>query len=233
MLFIKLLLAHLLGDFVFQPGAWVAHKNKNKIRSKYLYYHFLLHFVFLLILTKFDFKYIWLVVFISVSHFLIDCGKIYLSNAHNSKTLFFADQALHLIVLLVGSYYFEPFDFDVNYLYDDKIITLIALLAFTTYATSVILKFLLAGFNPVTNVSTTNNAGKYIGMLERLFIFFFVLSNYWEGIGFLLTAKSIFRFGDLKESKDIRLTEYILIGTLLSFAFGIGSAQLYKLLIHV
>lgn len=38
----------------------------------------------------------------------------------------------------------------------------------------------------------------------------------------MLAAKSILRFDDLKESKDRKLTEYILIGTLLSF----GSAVL-------
>lgn len=66
-----------------------------------------------------------------------------------------------------------------------------------------------------------NNAGKYIGILERLFIFIFVVTGNWEGVGFLLAAKSIFRFGDLKESKDRKLTEYILIGTLLSFGIAI------------
>ena len=58
-------------------------------------------------------------------------------------------------------------------------------------------------------------------MLERLFIFGFIIINFWEGIGFRLAAKSIFRFGDLKESKDIKLTDYILIGTLLGFGLAI------------
>lgn len=66
------------------------------------------------------------------------------------------------------------------------------------------------------------NAGKYIGILERLFVFTFIVTGHWEAIGFLMAAKSIFRFGDLKESKDRKLTEYILIGTLLSF--GIATA---------
>jgi hypothetical protein len=74
----------------------------------------------------------------------------------------------------------------------------------------------------------TNNAGKYIGILERLFIFFFVLINFGKESAFLLAAKSIFRFGDLKESKDVKLTEYILIGTLLSFGLGILCAMVYK-----
>jgi hypothetical protein len=48
-----------------------------------------------------------------------------------------------------------------------------------------------------------------------------VILGRWEAIGFLLAAKSVFRFGDLKESKDRKLTEYILIGTLLSFGVAI------------
>jgi hypothetical protein len=43
----------------------------------------------------------------------------------------------------------------------------------------------------------------------------------WEGIGFLIAAKSIFRFGDIKESEGLKLTEYFMIGTLLSFGMAI------------
>ena len=68
-------------------------------------------------------------------------------------------------------------------------------------------------------------------MLERLFVFVFVVTANWEGIGFLLAAKSVFRFGDLKESKDRKLTEYILIGTLLSFGIAIATGMLVLKLI--
>ena len=61
----------------------------------------------------------------------------------------------------------------------------------------------------------------YIGILERLFVFSFILTGHFEAIGFLLAAKSIFRFGDLKEAKDRKLTEYVLIGTLLSFGIAL------------
>jgi len=46
------------------------------------------------------------------------------------------------------------------------------------------------------------------------------VTGHWEAIGFLIAAKSVFRFGDLKESKERKLTEYILIGTLLSFGIA-------------
>ena len=70
---------------------------------------------------------------------------------------------------------------------------------------------------------------KYIGILERVLIFVFILTNHFEAVGFLLAAKSIFRFGDLKEAQDLKLTEYVLIGTLLSFGIAIVTAMLAQM----
>lgn len=75
------------------------------------------------------------------------------------------------------------------------------------------------------------NAGKYIGWLERALILSFVLLDQWSAIGFLATAKSVFRFGDLSRSKDRKLTEYILIGTLLSYSIAIGIGTLARTLL--
>jgi len=55
-------------------------------------------------------------------------------------------------------------------------------------------------------------------------VFIFITEGHWEAVGFLITAKSVFRFSDLKESKDRKLTEYILIGTLMSFGIAIITA---------
>lgn len=65
-------------------------------------------------------------------------------------------------------------------------------------------------------------------MLERLLICCFILAGHFEAIGFLLAAKSIFRFGDLKEAQDRKLTEYVLIGTLLSFGIAIATGLLVQ-----
>ena len=97
---------------------------------------------------------------------------------------------------------------------------LIIALVGITFFSSVVIKKIMEIFNyPLPN-DGIEDAGKYIGMLERLFIFTFIITDFWEGIGFLLAAKSIFRFGDLKEHKEIKLTEYILIGTLISFGLA-------------
>ena len=42
-LIVKLLLAHLLGDFLLQPNSWVLDKENKKHKSIYLYIHTLLH----------------------------------------------------------------------------------------------------------------------------------------------------------------------------------------------
>lgn len=60
-----------------------------------------------------------------------------------------------------------------------------------------------------------------IGYLERVLIMTFMLVGCMEGIGFLLAAKSIFRFGELTKAKEVKITEYVMIGTLSSFTIAI------------
>jgi len=228
---LMLVLAHLIGDFLLQPTAWVKDKKKYKIKSKYLYLHLLVHFVLLLLITKFNREYFFALIVIVVSHFAIDCAKIYFEKKKTAKIWFVTDQVLHLAVIAAVIRYYYPYEIDFEVIYSSKNLALATALVTVTYVSAIVLKIMLSKWsNQITknNNDETNNAGKYIGILERLFIFFFVVINFWEGIGFLLAAKSIFRFGDLKESKDVKLTEYILIGTLLSFGLGILCAMVYK-----
>ena len=64
-------------------------------------------------------------------------------------------------------------------------------------------------------------AGKWIGYIERVLILASVLTSNIEAVGFLLAAKSVFRFGDLNKAKEIKITEYVLLGTLASFSFAL------------
>lgn len=228
-LFLSLVLAHLVGDFLLQPNAWVKDKKKKKIKSKFLFYHIGLHLLLLLITTQFNSDYLLGILFVALSHFGIDCAKLYFEKKKTEKLWFFTDQLLHLTVIAIVVYCYFPYQIPISNLYSQQNLALITALVLVTNVSAIVLKVLLSKWSDqLIKTDDTNNAGKYIGILERLFIFFFVLMNFWEGIGFLLAAKSIFRFGDLKESKDVRLTEYILIGTLLSFGLGILCAMLYK-----
>ena len=225
---LKLLLAHLIGDFVFQPNKWVKHKQQHKLKSSKLYLHIAVHALALLILLQFDFTY-WLGISISlISHLLIDLAKLYAPKKMNAAGLFVLDQALHgLIILCVVQLYF-PFHWSVDFIYTPTFLILLVAILMVTSVASILLRFLMAHWRTQEeSEGSLKNAGSYIGMLERLFIFGFVVINYWEGIGFLLAAKSVFRFGDLTNAKDRKLTEYILIGTLLSFGIAILFASGY------
>lgn len=77
------------------------------------------------------------------------------------------------------------------------------------------------------------NAGKWIGYLERILILTFIFTGNIEGIGFLLAAKSVFRFGELNKAKDIKTTEYVLIGTFASFTIAIMTGFAVKRLLEM
>ncbi|MCB9188754.1 MAG: DUF3307 domain-containing protein [Flavobacteriales bacterium] len=231
---LKLILAHILGDFVFQPDSWVKDKKKRKHKSPKLYWHLGVHALALLLALQFDFHY-WLgILLITVSHFVIDLGKLHAHEKLNGRWLFFIDQALHLIVIASVVYYYHPFNISLSDIYSPQNLLLIVFLLLVTFVTSICMKVLISKWKPEEeNKDALKNAGSYIGMLERLFIFGFIVINYWEGIGFLLAAKSVFRFGDLSKAKDRNLTEYILIGTLLSFGLAILIAMGYNYLLEI
>jgi len=76
------------------------------------------------------------------------------------------------------------------------------------------------------------HAGEWIGCIERVLILTFVITGTVEAVGFLLAAKSIFRFGDLNKAKEIKITEYVLLGTLASFTIALLVAFMLNSIIH-
>jgi len=73
-----------------------------------------------------------------------------------------------------------------------------------------------------------SDGGRIIGYAERLLIFVFVLAGAPSAIGFLVTAKSIFRFGEVTGEAKRKQAEYIIIGTLVSFAYAVTTAYLVR-----
>jgi hypothetical protein len=69
-----------------------------------------------------------------------------------------------------------------------------------------------------------DQGGKLIGQLERALIFLLILAGQPASIGLLIAAKSVLRFGELKETEHRMEAEYIIIGTLMSFLFGAAAA---------
>lgn len=231
--FLKLILAHLIGDFMLQPDAWVKHKRKRQHRSRYLYYHIATHALLLVVLLAFDLSFWKGILIILVSHYFIDLAKLFLERKRiNSALLFAADQLAHIGVLTLVVFLYFPFELEVARIYTPETLLFALALLLVTFVGAVVIRQLMSRW-PLPEDSrndSLHNAGKYIGMLERLLVFCFILLEQWTAIGWLITAKSVFRFSDLTRAKDRKLTEYILIGTLLSFGFAIVVGVAYLLL---
>lgn len=220
MLFVQLLLAHLLGDFILQPGRWVIGKEERKYASPFLYLHTALHgLLAFLIVGKPDF---WpYALILALLHGGIDLSKLMFQNERNRRSWFLFDQLLHLVVLCAIAMCYEETEWNLKP--DDSLLVLLTGVVLLTQPASLLIKVIISAWTPEpkNGDESLSNAGNYIGILERLFIFGFILAGHFEAIGFLLGAKSIFRFGDLTRSNDRKLTEYVLIGTLLSFGIAI------------
>lgn len=234
-IFIKLILAHFIGDFLLQPTSWVKDKEVNKAKSIYLYAHILIHGL-LIILVLWNINQWCLALFLMIAHGIIDAIKLYAQKEENKSNWFITDQIVHIISILgLWVLFFKP-DINLNPIVSNSKIWIYATaLLVITVVSGIVMRELMSSWSKSledNNDESLSNAGKYIGMLERIFIFVFVITGNWDGIGFLLATKSVFRFGDLKESKDRKLTEYILIGTLLSFGIAIGVGMLVLKLIE-
>lgn len=221
-IFVKLLLAHLLGDFLLQPSSWVLDKESKKQKSKYLYIHTFLHGILAWLFVG-EMAFGSFALALAVTHGFIDFLKLQFQNKKTKRNWFVVDQILHLITIVVIASLYENLTLDFT-VFNNQFWILITGILFLTKPTSIIIKHILSVWTPESknkNDDSLENAGNYIGIFERLFVFCFILTGHFEAIGFLLAAKSIFRFGDLKEAKDRKLTEYVLIGTLISFGMAL------------
>lgn len=229
LLFIKLFLAHLICDFLLQPLRWVIHKEANKFLSKYLYAHVFLHFAVTLLLL-WDLTYWKLVLIIAVSHYLIDLAKLYVTPHFRRPAIpFFIDQALHVLVLYACAYHTNLWEHSATLLQQLNW-GLVTAIVFVSFPAAFMMSYLLEGMSAQIELDHKSlpNAGKYIGIMERLLVLLFIIIGRWEAIGLLITAKSVFRFNDLKATNNRKLTEYILIGTFLSFGIAIITGLIYK-----
>ncbi|WP_285008582.1 DUF3307 domain-containing protein [Pedobacter faecalis] len=243
-LLFKLIVAHLLTDFVFQPDSWVEDKKKNKAKSTKLMWHALLTAaVAYLISGLYGNIVIPLVIFIT--HYLIDLAKLYLKDSFRN---FMLDQLAHLVVIILLwlgveqnldsiSLWFQSLSahpafwlITAGYIFVSWPLGIIIGKATHKWRNQIALEqakrnelaneTLLTGEESGTKEEEPlglASAGKWIGICERILILTFVLMQQYTAIGFLMTAKSILRFSE-KETNTQLKTEYILVGTLVSFA---------------
>lgn len=214
-------IAHLCLDYFFQTDNLAKQKNTIGFKSSFLYWHALACFA-LAWLFSLQLGFALAAGIIATTHFLMDGFKRHLNNSkYFGRYSFFIDQAIHLIILTIVVVLFHKwhginpsFDISINFKY---------LLIITGYL--ICLKpaniFIREVFK-VTEIQVSSdnempNAGKVIGVLERILTLTLIIVSQYSAVGFLIAAKSILRYGNNETLK----TEYVLIGTMLSFGIAV------------
>ncbi len=222
---LKLLLAHILSDFVLQTeGMCNGKKTAGLSRFRNLFLHGLIHAATAyLLVSQWSNWMIPSVLFLT--HFIMDYIKSTLMK--ENLTTFIVDQAVHIgILFILWLFLFQQRDVYCIWLIDNwndpGVWAVIVAYLLVLKPTSVFLNIFIKRWTPQDSNDHLPNAGKWIGYLERILILTFIFTSNTEGIGFLLAAKSIFRFGELSKAKEIKTTEYVLIGTLASFTVAIS-----------
>lgn len=158
---------------------------------------------------------------LAISHVLIDLVKSY----YSGLGYFIVDQFLHVLMLVIVWLCLTDIGFGMILQYVRTLLDAPNLLVVLAYLllmkpASLLISLILAKL--VTLKSTSKQGalagGHLIGIAERLLILTLILVEQYSAIGLVVAAKSVLRFNDLRDSHDRTLTEYILLGSLLSFS---------------
>ena len=219
-LLILQLLAHLVSDFYLQTEKSCKSKADNAFKSRHLYIHALITFACAWLFSL-SVGYWWAALLIAVLHLVIDGLK---SVCKNLKGAFFIDQLLHLVVIVAVVALFNKGVISLPiWLPETKVLLWIVAFAFCLRPAN----FIIQNIFKEAKISIPDsgkeqslpNAGRVIGNMERMLTLVFVMLGQYEAIGFLLAAKSLLRF---RETDTVK-SEYVLVGTLLSFGIAILS----------
>jgi hypothetical protein len=220
---VALAFGHALADFLLQSDEMVRHKTRP---------HVLLLHVGIVTLVSwaalgFPLEPL-LLILVGVSHLAIDWLKL----RHGSQSFgpFVVDQAAHLAMIVAGATLFPGAWAEGLWAHGPGPLVLLpqamalgAGFVFTVWGGDYAVRALMSDLTPPDPASLPKG-GRLIGRLERAMILMLVIAGQPDGIGFLIAAKSLLRFNDLAQDKDRRVSEYVIIGTLASFAWGLVAA---------
>lgn len=236
---IPLVTAHLLGDFVLQTREDVAYKHRPLVLLKHAVIVAAVSYVLLGVPGA------WIAVTaVFVSHLGIDYVKV--RTGRDDLRAFAVDQAAHLLALALIAVFAasDPSaSFWLVYAGSDyyALLVLAAGIIATIPMGAILVGKAVAPFlaklervreDAPTAPHGFEEGGRLIGQLERALILLFVLLNQITAIGFLIAAKSILRFGEVKDRANRMEAEYIIIGTLVSFLWGLVLAYVTRQVLH-
>ena len=229
---IRLILAHLLTDFVFQPYSWVKNRQEKRYRSSKLYVHALITALAAYLISGLLSAW-WIFPVVLITHLLIDLWKSY---QPNKLKFFLIDQLLHFaVIVLLWIFTFNLWGEMGTFI--QKVVTNVDVMIIVTgylivaWPLGVSIGIATEKWRNDAEVNKEGmaKAGMWIGQLERFLILTFILINQFTAVGLLIAAKSILRFSDKENTQ--KKTEYVLIGTLISFSATIVLGLLMEYLL--
>jgi hypothetical protein len=241
--FLAACLAHLVGDFPFQPGFLL---ERKRFRWWAILAHGVIHWILLALCLIFFATplplvpwRLFLLTFVYVAiHLLVDAARQHFFA--DSILVLAMDQVLHLativgLTICITNAGWHEIHSLVAPAHSTRDLMLSGGIVYTTviFAGGYLIRYMTRGLvhrlpTEVVGEPTEQlkNAGLYIGWLERLLIITAVVLRSPALIGLILTGKSIARFPEMKEPK---FAEYFLIGTLLSICIALfGGLVLLK-----
>jgi len=238
MIFWKILLAHALTDFVFQPESMA--ENKGKIATLLVHTLIFLLLSVIILLPNFSYETVTALVCLALFHGLIDYLKtlIQKATAKSHWLYFLGDQALHVLGIGVVVFFLDRERFqawvDVLSIYWSKaslflFVSLFVVIVFGGgFFTGILCRGFLGQLKSEKRPGIAR-AGRYIGVLERSLVLTAVLFGKMEFIGYIFAAKSIARYPEMKDGTHF--AEYYLIGTLTSISIAFFGGLLLKYLL--
>lgn len=250
--FLAIYLAHLLTDFVFQTHGLVEQKRRGQPLAYAL--HGLTHYLSAVILVSFLLagSGLWLrthfvLLALAFVHLLIDFAKNHFTQKalpNGGAIAFVLDQFLHFLSVAVAAWLLTPgLPFagvmallGVGRAVPSQLlfipVTYVGVIFGGGYLIRALTRPLAESVNldpPEKRGEPMENAGLYIGWLERFLLLTALLLQSPGTAGLILAAKAIARYPEFKSE---HFAEYFLIGTLLSFSIAVlGGAVLVRVVL--
>lgn len=240
-------LVHIIGDFYVQTNNMAKKKDRS---LNWVFIHCSLYLLTMMVslLPFTSLKILKFGFVIAIGYAIVDVVKYkYINGRRRRRTLtvieerniFFVDQFVHCVNLIVVSYICVVCvgDLSINIKISEilniigisgsYLLTWILLISIIHKPANIVISKLLKPYRPIEKDQDgrDNNAGRFIGTLERVIILIFISINQYSAIGLVLTAKSIARYDRISKEKDF--AEYYLLGTLISTLIVIACAGIF------
>ena len=226
---LTIFLAHALGDYYFQSNKMVADKKSNLFKHSVIYSMFLtLGYAFF----DFTISALYFGFWLFVTHYIVDCIVIGINEKVSKNYELFVyifDQFIHIMLIVIAVLIFGKAIETCPK--TNMVLLYTTLVSYLIMPSSIFVEKIVSVVTkdeePKKGFSL--DEGSLIGILERLVVFMLGVVGNIGGIGLIIAAKTMVRYGQFNDDKGAKnfQTKY-LIGTLSSVLCGVVAYFIYQ-----